>query len=63
MGAEDFSYYGRHVPACFYFVGLAKEGETDPPGLHTPRFDFNDAVIPDCVEMMCRLALEPVAKP
>lgn len=60
LGAEDFSYYGHHVPACFYFVGLAREGETDPPGLHTPRFDFNDGVIVDCVEMMCRLALAPL---
>jgi amidohydrolase len=60
MGAEDFSYYGAHAPACFYFVGLCRPGETDSPGLHTPRFDFNDAVIPDCIEMMCRLALEPM---
>lgn len=62
MGAEDFSYYGAHAPACFYFVGLARPGETDSPGLHTPQFDFNDAVIPDCIEMMCRLALSPVEK-
>lgn len=60
LGAEDFSYYGHHIPACFYFVGLCREGEVDSPGLHTPRFDFNDAVIPDCVEMMCRLALAPL---
>ncbi len=60
LGAEDFSYYGHHVPACFYFVGLSRDGETDPPGLHTPRFDFNDDVIPDCVEMMCRLVMAPL---
>jgi amidohydrolase len=60
MGAEDFSYYGAHCPACFVFVGLCPEGEDDPPGLHTPRFDFNDAVIPDCIELFLRLATEPV---
>ncbi len=60
MGGEDFSFYGKHVPACFYYAGLKREGDENPAGLHTPRFDFNDAVIPDCVEMMCRLALAPV---
>jgi len=23
MGGEDFSYYGHHVPACFFFLGSA----------------------------------------
>lgn len=63
MGAEDFSFYGHYVPACFYFVGLQRPGEENPAGLHTPQFDFNEAVIPDCVEMMCRLALAPVSRP
>lgn len=58
MGGEDFSFYGEHVPAAFYFMGLRKPGVTEAPSVHTPRFDFNDAVIPDCVEVMCRLALD-----
>ncbi|MCU0316290.1 MAG: amidohydrolase [Fimbriimonadaceae bacterium] len=60
MGGEDFSYYGQVVPACFCFVGLRREGDEKPAGLHTPRFDFNDAIIPRCVEMFCRLATAPV---
>lgn len=60
MGAEDFSYYGAYVPACFFFVGLRRPGQENPPGLHNPKFDFNDDVIPGCVEMMCRLALAPI---
>lgn len=60
MGGEDFSFYGQHVPACFFFVGLCpKEKERVPP-VHTPLFDFNDRVIPDAVETMCRLALDPL---
>lgn len=58
MGGEDFSFYGEHIPAAFYFMGLRKPGVDEMPSVHTPRFDFNDAVIPDCVEMMCRLALD-----
>ena len=59
MGGEDFSFYGQHVPACFYLIGLCPEG-ADPatvPQLHQPTFDFNDDAIPVGVEMMCRLAL------
>jgi len=57
MGGEDFSFYGRHVPACFFFLGLKPEGGACP-GLHTPKFDFNDAALPTGIEMMCRLATE-----
>ncbi len=60
MGGEDFSYYGRHVPACFFFVGLCPPDRTSYPSVHTPLFDFVDDVIPDAIETMCRLALEPV---
>jgi amidohydrolase len=59
MGGEDFSFYGQHVPACFFLLGLCPEG-ADPatvPQLHQPTFDFNDDAIPVGVEMMCRLAL------
>jgi len=58
MGGEDFSFYGEIIPATFYFMGLRKPGVTEAASVHTPRFDFNDAVISDCVEVMCRLALD-----
>jgi amidohydrolase len=60
LGGEDFSYYGRHVPACFFMLGLLAPG-ADPattPKLHQAEFDFNDDAIPTGVEMMCRLAME-----
>ena len=60
MGGEDFSFYGQHVPACFFFVGLCPADKERVPGVHTPLFNFNDKVIPDAVETMCRLALDPV---
>jgi amidohydrolase len=56
MGGEDFSYYGRIVPACFFFLGLKPEGAARFPTLHQPDFDFNDAAIPAGVEMFVRLA-------
>jgi amidohydrolase len=56
MGAEDFSFYGRHVPACFFLLGLKPPEAAHYPALHQPDFDFNDQAIPLGVEMMCRLA-------
>lgn len=57
MGGEDFSYYCKEVPSCFFMVGLLPEGEESMPSLHQPDFDFNDDVIPTCVKMFCELAL------
>jgi len=56
MGAEDFSYYGQRVPACFFVLGT---GVADKPlyPLHSPRFDFNDAAIETGVLSMCSVAL------
>lgn len=56
MGGEDFSYYARHVPACFFFLGLRPAGVGEYPLLHQPTFNFNDDAIPPGVEMFVRLA-------
>lgn len=58
MGGEDFSYYGQHVPACFFCLGLTPAGQSAPANLHQPGFDFNDEAIGTGVELMCRLALQ-----
>ncbi|MGP1346239.1 MAG: M20 metallopeptidase family protein [Phycisphaerales bacterium] len=60
MGGEDFSYYGRHIPACFFFLGLRPPGADSYPNLHTPRFDFNDAALPHGIALFTALALQPV---
>ncbi len=60
MGGEDFSFYGQHVPACFYWLGLLDSGQDKYPNLHAPEFDFNDAALPVGIDAMCRLALAPL---
>ena len=60
MGGEDFAFYGREAPACFFWLGLLPDGQTRYPNLHAPEFDFNDAAIPLGVELMCELALSPL---
>jgi amidohydrolase len=63
MGGEDFSFYGRHVPACFFFLGLRPEGAERVAGLHQPEFDFNDEAIPLGVQLMVALATATYTPP
>ncbi|GIW74691.1 MAG: amidohydrolase [Phycisphaerales bacterium] len=58
MGGEDFSYYGQHVPACFFLLGLmpTQAGPDAVPLLHQPTFDFNDQALPVGLAVMTALA-------
>lgn len=43
MGAEDFSYYLEACPGAYALIGTgAPEGS---PPLHSPHFDYNDAIL------------------
>lgn len=45
MAAEDFAFMLGEVPGCYFWLGSRKAGEN--PGLHSPRFDFNDDILAD----------------
>lgn len=57
MGAEDFSYYGDHAEACFWFLGLCPPDRASYPKLHADDFDFNDDAIETGVRVMTALAV------
>ena len=45
MGAEDFSFYAKEVPAMFFFVGATAPG-IDPataPSNHSPKFMLDES--------------------
>ena len=57
MGAEDFGAYLSHKPGAFIVVGQAT---SDPnsrhnQGLHTPRYDFNDEILPVGISWFVKL--------
>jgi metal-dependent amidase/aminoacylase/carboxypeptidase family protein len=58
MGGEDFSYYCKEVPSCFFALGLLPEGQEEMAALHQPKFDFNDDAIKTGITMFCSLALQ-----
>ena len=54
MGAEDFAYMLERRPGSYLFLGQG-EGACDGPGLHHPRYDFNDEVAPIGASWFARL--------
>ena len=54
MASEDFAFMLGEKPGAYIWLGAARDGEN--PGLHSPRFDFNDAVLPAGAELWVRLA-------
>lgn len=45
MGGEDFSFYLEEVPGCLVRFGAKRLDLPDVPA-HSPRFDFDEAVLP-----------------
>jgi len=56
MGGEDFSYYAREAPGCFFWLGGATPGE--PKRLHHhPRFDVDERCLPLGAALLAEMAL------
>lgn len=52
MGAEDFGAMLMKKPGCYAIFGQGEPDKPDSPhnyGLHHPKYDFNDAIIPDVI--------------
>ena len=56
MGAEDFSFMLNARPGCFIFAGNG-----DSAGLHHPRYNFNDDLIPAGASYWVRLVEKALA--
>ena len=45
-GGEDFSFMLQKRPGAFIHAGSGAAADGKAPGLHTPKYDFNDDLIP-----------------
>lgn len=62
-GAEDFSFYQKHVPGFFYFMGCTppeRDSGTAAPN-HSPRFYVDEKCLPLGVKTLSALALDWLA--
>ncbi len=50
MGAEDFAFFLEHRPGSYLFLT-----QGDGPGVHHPKFDFNDEIAPIGASFFARL--------
>jgi metal-dependent amidase/aminoacylase/carboxypeptidase family protein len=53
LTSEDFSFYGQHVPICFFRLGVRNEERGIVYGVHHPRFDIDENALLTGVELMC----------
>ena len=58
-GAEDFSFYGRQVPALFFFVGITPPAEVGrAPANHSPFFSVDESALLTGVRALAHLAVD-----
>jgi amidohydrolase len=56
LTSEDFSFYGQHVPVCFFRLGVRNEARGIIYGVHHPRFDIDENALLTGIQMMCHAA-------
>ena len=63
MGGEDFAFFLREVPGCFFFVGSGNpDRETHHPH-HHPRFDLDEDALGLGVQCLVRIVERYLAAP
>jgi amidohydrolase len=55
MGAEDFGYYTKKIPGCFYRLGVMNAAKGITSGVHTPTFNIDESAIEKGMGMMAWL--------
>ena len=54
--SEDFAYYAKERPSCFYFVGAKKEDA--PYANHNPKFDIREDAMTICAKTMAAVVVK-----
>ncbi|WP_020409887.1 N(2)-acetyl-L-2,4-diaminobutanoate deacetylase DoeB2 [Hahella ganghwensis] len=60
MASEDFSYYLNEIPGAFALIGSGTDEIRHNVPCHSPKYDFNDALIPHVTRILARLAGAPL---
>lgn len=54
---EDFSFYQKEVPGCFYRLGTGNEAKGITAGIHNPHFDIDEDALKTGMGLMAYLAI------
>jgi amidohydrolase len=63
MGGEDVSYFQEQVPGVFWFLGTRNPGREFTHPLHSPLFDFDEAVLPVGAALHAQCAVDFLSAP
>jgi amidohydrolase len=55
MGAEDFGFYSKQIPGCFFRLGVRNENAGIVHNVHTPKFDIDEHAIENGMGIMAWL--------
>lgn len=58
MASEDFAHYTREIPGCFYRLGTRNEARGIVHGVHTPKFDIDEAALALSTGLMAWIAIQ-----
>lgn len=61
MASEDFAYYGRELPACFYLLGVGNVERNITASLHTPGFNIDEDALRLSPGLMAYIAIKALA--
>lgn len=61
MGAEDFGFYAKQVPGCFFRLGVRNEKINIVNQVHTPNFNIDESALQTGAGVMALLGAELIA--
>jgi len=62
MVSEDFSYYGKVVPAFFYFLAVGNKAKGINANWHTPDFDIDEESLVVGVKVMTNVLVDYLSR-
>lgn len=62
MWGEDFSYYGREIPAYFWFIGVRPKNKSSMPALHNSKLDPEEEAMKYGISMLVNSAINYLNK-
>lgn len=57
MGAEDFAYFAKSIPAAFLWIGSGNKEKGFVNLAHHPKFDFDEDAMETGIRILCDLAI------
>jgi amidohydrolase len=63
MGSEDFAYFMKEIPGCYFFIGSADPADHKDAPHHHPRFDFDEQALWRSGVLMTSVVLDLLSNP